>query len=142
MSVLPPRPLAVSWQTASDQARALIEAWGPFDIELTELQVFPVTDVIYLEVGAGASDLRRMHAAMNTCALEFEEPFQYHPHITLAQEVPHEDLPAMHDLARRRWAEYRGDRTFPAERAVFVQNTMTDCWADLAVYALGGVSVP
>jgi 2'-5' RNA ligase len=139
VSVLPPRPLAVGWQAASDQARALIDGWAPFDIELTGLQLFPVTEVIYLDVGAGASELRRMHAAMNAGSLESQEPFPYHPHITLAQEVPHEDVPAMHDLACRRWTEYRGDRTFRAEQAVFVQNTMSDCWVDLAEYSLGSV---
>ncbi|HEV3197758.1 MAG TPA: 2'-5' RNA ligase family protein [Bryobacteraceae bacterium] len=141
VSVLPPRPLGVPWQAASDEARALIEGWAPFDVELSALQVFPVTDVIYLEVDAGASDLRRMHAAMNAGSLAFQEPFSYHPHITLAQEVPHEGLRAMHDLAHRRWAEYEGSRSFRAERAVFVQNTMTDCWVDLAEYTLGAVSV-
>src|SRR5215510_6318661 len=55
VSVLPPRPLAVDWETASNQARALTESWAPFDIELTGLQIFPVTDVLYLELGAGAS---------------------------------------------------------------------------------------
>jgi len=141
VSVLPPRPLAVSWQAASDEARALTEAWTPFEIELTGLQIFPVTEVIYLEVGAGASDLRRMHEAMNAGALEFQEPFPYHPHITLAQEVPHADVPAAHELACRRWSEYRGRRTFLVEHAVFVQNTVTDCWVDLAEYSLHGVPV-
>jgi len=141
VSVLPPRPLGVDWQAASDEARALVEGSAPFEIELTELQVFPVTEVIYLEVGAGTSDLRRMHGAMNAGSLAFEEPFRYHPHITLAQELPHENVPAMHDLARRRWTEYQGSRSFRAEHAVFVQNTMTDCWVDLAEYALGAVSV-
>lgn len=141
VSVLPPRPLSVPWQAASDEARALLEASAPFDIELTGLQVFPVTQVIYLEVGAGASDLRLLHGAMNAGSLASQEPFSYHPHITLAQEVPHEDVPARHDLARRLWTEYRGSRVFRAERAVFVQNTMTDCWVDLAEYSLGTVSV-
>jgi 2'-5' RNA ligase len=137
VSVLPPRPLAVPWHAASDQARELIENWTPFEIELTGLQVFPVTDVIYLGVGAGTEDLRRMHAAMNAGALEFQEPFAYHPHITLAQEVPHDGVEAMNDLARRRWQEYSGRRSFLAERAVFVQNTQSDCWVDLAEYSLG-----
>ncbi len=141
VSVLPPRPLAVAWQVASDEARALIEGWTPFEIELTGLQVFPVTEVIYLEVGGGTEDLRRMHAAMNAGALEFQEPFSYHPHITLAQEVPHDGVEAMHDLARRRWQEYSGQRSFRAERAVFVQNTQSDCWVDLAEYCLGRVVV-
>jgi 2'-5' RNA ligase len=141
VSVLPPRPLAVDWRAASDETRALVEGSAPFDIELTGLQMFPGTEVIYLEVGAGASDLGHMHGAMNAGSLAFQEPFPYHPHITLAQEVPHEDVPAIHDLALRRWAEYRGSRSFRAERAVFVQNTMTDCWVDLAGYSLGALSV-
>jgi 2'-5' RNA ligase len=141
VSVLPPRPLAVDWNIASDQARALTEGWAPFDIELTGLQVFPVTDVLYLEVGEGASGLRRLHAAMNADALEFEEPFAYHPHVTLAQELPHECVPDAKELACRRWSEYKGSRTFRAERAVFVQNTMGNRWIDLAEYSLGAVAV-
>ena len=141
VSVLPPRPLAGDWQAASAQARALTGSWAPFDVELTELHVFPVTDVLYLEVGAGASELRRMHAAMSADALQFMEPFPYHPHVTLAQEVPHENVPAMRELACRRWAEYRGNRTFRAEHAVLVQNTLDNRWIDLAEYSLGSVAV-
>jgi 2'-5' RNA ligase len=141
VSVLPPRPLAVDWQTAGEQARALMEGWAPFEIELTGIQNFPVTDVIYIEVGAGAGELRRMHAAMNTGALQFQEPFPYHPHVTLAQELPRQDVAAMHELAQRRWKEFRGERVFRAERAVFVENTLNDCWIDLAEYSLGAIAV-
>ncbi len=141
VSVLPPRPLAVDWNVASGQVRQQAEAWAPFEIELTELRVFPVTDVLYLEVGAGGDELRRMHAAMNCGALEFQEPFPYHPHITLAQEVPHEAVHGLMELTRRRWKEYRGARSFRAERAVFVQSTLDNRWIDLAEYCLGAVAV-
>jgi len=141
VSVLPPRPLGVDWQVASEQARALTERWAPFDVELTKVEVFPHTDVIYIEIGAGSSELISLHSAMNSCALDFQEPFPYHPHITLAQELPHERVEAMLELARRRWAEYRGPRAFRAERAVFVQNTAGNCWVDLAEYSLGAVLV-
>ena len=140
VSVLPPRPLAVEWQVAAGQARALTEGWAPFEIELAGLQIFPVTNVIYLEIGAGAAELRRIHAAMNTGALEFEEPFPYHPHITLAQEISQQEVPATHELAQRRWKEYRGGSVFRAERTVFVQNTLDNCWIDLARYSLGAVA--
>src|SRR3954452_2669596 len=52
VSVLPPRPLppAVDWQSASDGARALTEGWAAFDVELTSIEVFPATDVIYIEI--------------------------------------------------------------------------------------------
>jgi 2'-5' RNA ligase len=141
VSVLPPRPVAGEWQAAAGQARALTQGWAPFEIELAGLQIFPVTNVIYLEIGAGTADLRRMHAAMNTGALEFQEPFPYHPHITLAQEIPHQEVEAIHELAQRRWKEYRGSSVFRAERTVFVQNTLDNCWIDLAEYSLGAVAV-
>jgi|SRR5579883_181722 hypothetical protein len=141
VSVLPPRPLAVHWSAASQRARALTEGWSPFDLELATVEVFPATDVIYIEVGAGAAELRALHAAMNAGALEFDEPYEYHPHITLAQDIAHEDVPRLTAIARRRWAEYRGSRWFRAERAAFVQNAGDNCWVDLAEYALGAVTV-
>ena len=137
VSVLPPRPLAVEWQAAAGQARALTEGWKPFEIELAGLRIFSVTNVIYLEIGAGAADLRRMHAAMNAGALQFEEPFPYHPHITLAQEIPQPEVRAICELAQRRWQEYRGSGVFRAERTVFVRNTLDNGWLDLAEYRLG-----
>jgi 2'-5' RNA ligase len=141
VSVLPPRPLSVDWETASAQARALTESWAPFEVQLTGIHVFPVTDVIYIEVGGGASDLFRMHAAMNQTDLAFEEPFSYHPHITVAQEIPHERVSEVCALAQRRWDEFQGPRSFRAERVAFVQNTLTNCWIDLVEYSLGTVSV-
>jgi 2'-5' RNA ligase len=141
VSVLPPRPLAVDWRTASGHVRALAEAWTPFEIELTGLAVFPVTNVLYLEVGAGDAELRRMHTAMNSGVLKFHEPFPYHPHITLAQEVPRESVELLHQVAHQRWRDYTGSRSFRAERAAFVQNTMDDLWVDLAEYPLGAVAV-
>src|ERR1035437_4212286 len=137
VSVLPPRPLAAEWQAAAGHARAPTAGGAPFEIKLAGLQIFPVTNVIYIEIAAGVGDLRRMHAAMNAGALEFEEPFPYHPHITLAQEVPHQEVRAIYDLAQRRWQEYRGSRMFRAERTVFVRNTLDNCWIDLAEYRLG-----
>lgn len=141
VSVLPPRPLSVDWQTASQQVQALAESWPPFDVHLTEVAVFPGTDVIYIEVGEGAQELRGMHSAMNCRALECGEPYPYHPHITLAQEVPRDDVPAAYELAARRWKEYTGPRQFRADRAVFVQNTVNNIWIDLAEYPLGSVAV-
>ena len=141
VSVLPPRSLALDWRTASEQAKVLLESWSPFEVELAALDVFPATDVLYLEVGAGGAELREMNRAMNTAALAFEEPFEYHPHITLAQGVLHEEVPALYRLAEKRWQEYSGPRSFRAERAVLVQNSIQDVWVDLAEYSLGAVAV-
>jgi hypothetical protein len=141
VSVLPPRPLAVDWTLASQQTRSLMDGWAPFEIELSSIEIFPVTDVIYIEVNAGAAELRRMHGAMNAGTLEFQDPFPYHPHITLAQELPREQVAATNELACRRWQEFRGPKRFPAERATLVQNTLHNLWIDLMEYSLGGSPV-
>jgi hypothetical protein len=138
VSLLPPRPLKVEWPMASAQVQVVTDRWAPFEIELTDIETFPATDVIYIEVGAGAGQLRSMHADMNAGALRFEDPFPYHPHITLAQQLPPDEVSATHQLAYRRWQEFRGDRRFPAREAVFVQNSLNNCWIDLAEYSLGG----
>src|ERR1035438_9380053 len=81
VSVLPPRPLAVDWQVSGEQVRACATSWAPFAIALERLRIFPVTNVIYLELGQGAGEMFRIHQAMNSPPLEFDEPFAYHPHI-------------------------------------------------------------
>lgn len=141
VSVLPPRSLGVDWQLAGEQLQELTEKQAPFAVELAEVRIFPVTNVIYIEVGAGAPELYQMHDAINSGALAFEEPFAYHPHITLAQEIGHGDVQAVHELARRRWKEFAGPHAFRAERAAFVQNKMGNCWIDLAEFELGAVAV-
>ena len=142
VSVLPPRSLSVPWAQASEQARGLTDGWAPFEIELTSIGIFPATEVVYLEIGNGSMEMRALHSAMNTRALDWDEPFVYHPHVTLAQEVKAQDVAALRESAVRRWREYSGPRHFRAERAVLVQNTLHDCWIDLAEYALGAVPVP
>lgn len=137
VSVLPPRPLAVDWRVASQHVRELANRWPPFDVELTDVEVFPETNVIYIGVGGGELQLRGMHASSNADSLAFDEPFVYHPHITLAQEISCEEVRRLRDLAALRWKEYRGDRKFRADHAVLVQNTLSNCWLDLAAYTFG-----
>ena len=142
VSVLPPRPLAGDWKAAGVQVEALAEKTIAFEIELTSVEIFPTTDVIYLEVGDGSEELRRLHAAMAGGALTFAEPFAYKPHITLAQDILPEQVSGLHELAVRRWKEFPGARRFRAERAVFVHNNSGDCWVDLAEYRLGAEASP
>lgn len=140
ISVLPPRPLRVDWRVASDDARAVLEACPPFDVRLTDVRIFPGTDVVYLAMGAGASELRGLHRALCDGTLAFDEPFAYCPHVTLAQEIAHDRVGEVERIARRRWHEFRGERSFRVVQAVFVQNTLDNRWIDLAEYELGAVT--
>ncbi len=137
VSVLPPRRLSVPDEHAIQQGRQTLAEFPPFDIELGGIEIFPVTDVVYIGVGGGADQLHGLHAALNRDHFHFEEPFAYHPHITLAQELDPADVSRAGELASRRWNEFRGPRCFRAEKAVFVQNVSDNLWADLESIPLG-----
>lgn len=139
VSVLPPRPLSESPAQAIEQTRQVVAAFPPFDVELGEIEVFPVTDVIYIRVESGAEQLRQMHKALNRGALGYAEPFPYHPHITLAQELAPGRMQPLLEIASRRWREFPGPRKFRAEHTVFVQHACGNEWIDLAEEALRAV---
>src|SRR5579864_1120505 len=141
VTMLPPRPLANSPAAAIDQARAVVADFAPFDIEIGEVEIFPTTDVIYLGIRKGERELREVYRALNSGPLEFQEAFPYHPHVTLAQGLPHDQVTPLHALARKQWAAFRHSRRLRAERACFVQSKADCTWVDLAEFILGGVPV-
>ncbi len=120
------------WQELGSQLRE----FQPFRVELGEVRVFQVTQVIYLSLQAGYAELCRIHSLLNTGWLEFREPFPYHPHLTLAQDVPPENLAGAVEIAARRWREFPHGRDFSIDRLTFVQNTLDNRWTDLASWEL------
>lgn len=132
VSILPPRPLAGSEAEATEFVRASSRRHAAFEVELSEIEVFPVTNVIYIAIGSGLPSLHAMHGELNSNALAYAEPFQYHPHITLAQEISEVEHPAALQLCQARWREYSGPRHFAVETLTFVQNTTHRGWLDLA----------
>jgi 2'-5' RNA ligase len=137
VTILPPRPLAITAAEAWNQLSMKLRDFPAFEIECGGVEMFAATSVIYIAVKSGREELRRMHDLLNAGGLCFEEPFVYHPHITVAQELAGSDVPEAFEAAKRRWAEYRGIRTFPVEAITFVQNTMQNRWLDLAHCVLG-----
>lgn len=136
VTILPPRPLSAAPKLAIEAARDLLSDFVPFEIEIGPVQVFAATDVVYLGIGRGHRELLHMHQVMNTGPLHYNEPFPYHPHITLAQDLSHEQSLELVSVARRRLAELTHTRTFTAEMFAFVQNTGGNAWIDLAHFQL------
>ena len=142
VTILPPRPISADPQTAAAYARGRLQDFAPFNVEATDINVFPVTDVVYLEIGEGAEKLRELHELLNGGPLRFEEPFRYHPHIALAQElVPEEVNPAL-ERASRAWRAMAHPRRFLLDVSTFVRNASLDVWIDLEEFRLGTVPVP
>ena len=147
VTILPPRQLVLpsSGQTdapelqARQQMSLRIPEYSPFRIDLGNVEVFPGTKVIYLDLTTGNGHLHELHDSLNVGALSFAEPFVYHPHVTLAQGLLPENVNEACVLASARWREFQHSTSFQVESLTFVQNTSTDHWLDLAEYELGTV---
>lgn len=136
VTVLPPRPLTVEREAVAAFIGERLQNFGAFPVEATIIRVFPVTHVIYADIGLGAQELDEMHNMLNVDGLAFEEPFEYHPHLTLAQGLEPETVREKLQLAQRRWAEFHHSRSFMIDSLTFVQNTADNRWVDLAAWDL------
>ena len=137
VSVLPPRPVQDE-DTAQAQIREQLLNTNPFVVEAGKVTVFESTNVIYLEVRAGKAQLEALHNTLNSGALEYREPFLYHPHITLAQDFPPGQLDEMKWKAERSWSEFVSAREFPLETLWWVQGVSQKRWLDLKDWHLNG----
>lgn len=143
VTVLPPRPIGIPAEAAEETLRSWVEPFPAFEVEIVDIGLFIETNVVIADIGAGRSELIEMHDAFNTGPLYFDEPYEYHPHITLAQNFPAQDVPAIHALARERWLRDAPTRSFLVDSLIFVQNTVGNRWIDLAECELrGAVAVP
>jgi len=136
VTILPPRPLLVSPEEAWETMRPLAEGFPSFEIAPAEVELFEASPVVYIALGAGRDELLRLHERLNCGCLEFPEPFFYHPHITLAQDLPRQQIEELFPVAQRRWAKYSCKAPFRVRTVTFVQNTSNNLWVDLAECSL------
>ena len=138
ITVLPPRPIAGPAENAWNELARQLKEFPPIQVELGDVQVFGESQVIYVAVKAGGAELEDMHRSLNHGPVAFDEPFFYHPHITLAQELISETVPETLHQARRVWDQSPRPRGFVLDRLTFVQNTLENQWMDLAAADLTG----
>jgi 2'-5' RNA ligase len=131
VTFLPPRQLKADRHHAWNAISAVCERWQPFEIELTDVELFEGTNVAYLSLGEGRTMVEEFHRRLNQGPLHFTEPFAFHPHITLAQGVGVERVAAVRALAESRWREYGGPRRFLVDEVTFVHNVKGTEWVDL-----------
>ncbi len=138
VTLLPPRPLHGLGDSALRQLQSELPECHPFVVELGAVSVFGKTGVIYLELIRGQKDLERIHGVLNRHSLYCDEPFDYHPHVTLAQgPTVTEDSARKVQLARDRWEQFKLPRTFVVDTVMFVQNGGCQGWLDLNELGVG-----
>jgi 2'-5' RNA ligase len=141
LTFLPPRPASATVEELGKQVADELKIHLPFRVHLGKIEVFPVTEVIHLSVVAGFNDVKRIHNALNCGYLTFAETFRYHPHVTLGQHLTSEQVESAKELAKRRWLEYSGDRSFLTDHLTLVQNVGVDRWKNLQDFPLLGTPV-
>ncbi len=87
ITILPPRPLKLPVETASLQAQKTLAKFQPFSVELAEVNTFPESNIIYLEISEGNAKLHDLHEALNSGDLAHEEDFEFEPHLTLSGPI-------------------------------------------------------
>jgi len=141
VTILPPRPLHDDLTGTVQKIAEDIRGVAPFRIELGEIEIFDGSHVVYLGLTRGANELRQLYGLLNCGCLQYAEPFPYHPHITIAQNILPEQATGMALIARERWANYRGPRGFTVSVLSLVQHVAPSIWTDVAALPLG-VEVP
>ena len=141
VTILPPRPLHDDLTDTVQKIAEDIRGVAPFRIELGEIEIFDGSNVVYLGLTRGATELRQLYVALNRGCLKYAEPFPYHPHITIAQNILPGQVTGMALIARERWASYRGPRGFTVSVLSLVQHVAPSIWTDVAALPLG-VEVP
>ena len=137
VTILPPRQILVDSGTAWRELRERFRNFRPFNVELRNVEVFESSCVIFISLGEGWDELQDMHAYFNQGHTWFAEPYPYHPHVTLAQQITPAQVQEVYSEACKAWARYDGPRRFTVDRAVFVQATNKGYWRDLAEERLG-----
>lgn len=141
VTILPPRPLTGELNEAVGQITRDTKGMSPFRVRLGKIEVFEKSHVVYLGIAEGVTQLREFYNALNRGALGYKEPFAYHPHITIAQNICEEDAAPLTAVASERWDQYRGPRDFMVSTLSFVQHVAPSIWTDVAAVSLG-VEVP
>ncbi len=86
-------------------------AHQPYPIHLRGTGTFrPLTEVVFVAVAAGISECERLASSVRSGPLARELHFPYHPHVTVAHDVPTDALDRVYDELAGFDAQIMADR--------------------------------
>lgn len=106
---------------------------APFTVHLRGTGTFrPVSDVVFVQVVEGISACERLERSVRSGPLAQELRFNYHPHVTVAHDVP---VPAM----ERAFTELAGfDASYVVSGLQVFEHGDDGVWRPVREFALGG----
>ena len=99
VTLLPPTPVdSDRLDAVEEHLAATAMSRRPFVMHLLGTGTFrPVSPVVFIQVARGVADCEVLERAIRTGPLGRKLDFPYHPHVTVAQDVPDEALDLAYD---------------------------------------------
>ena len=108
----------------------------PFEVRLRGTATFrPVSPVVFVAVVEGISGCEQVERSVRSGVLLRRRPYPYHPHVTVAHDVPDETLDAAYD-------DLDGfSARFTAESFTLSEQGVDGSWSVIADYQLTGAAL-
>jgi 2'-5' RNA ligase len=111
VTLLPPTPVAAeALPDIEEHLRTLAAGFEPFDIRLRGSATFlPVSPVVFVPLVLGIAECEQLERAVRSGPLRRTIGYPYHPHVTVAHDLPAEALDrayvelASYDASFRMW---------------------------------------
>lgn len=111
------------WDAVVRHVRAVAAATSPFRVSLRGTGTFrPVSSVVYVNVAEGFEECVRLHRRLQQGPLERTLPFPYHPHVTVAHDLP----PGQLDEAQKALRSYK--EAFPVASMGLYEHDADGFW--------------
>lgn len=130
VTILPPRPLRTTVETASQEAQQILQRFPSFEVELTRIRHFAETNMLYLDVGEGNASIHDLHSALDTGTLQHAERFDFLPHLTLGGPVPVQSLVAAQQVVESIWKSMSRPARFVVTEIVCLWLSPQAPWGD------------
>jgi 2'-5' RNA ligase len=138
LTVLPPRPLHGSEQSAREILEDVCSRFAPFTVTLGDVETFcPRTPTVFIRVAGESYRMRELHDQLNTKTLAFQEEWPYMPHLTIVKMSLESQAQDAYRIAHERWAHFDGNRDIQVSELTFVREDKQNSWVDLAGVPLG-----
>jgi 2'-5' RNA ligase len=134
VTLLPPTEVAVSDRTAiSAHLAEVARSHPPFEMHLSGTGTFsPVSEVVFVTVAKGIGNCELLATDVRRGPLNRTLTFPYHPHVTVAHDVPAEML----EFAYNGLADLSA--AFPVDSFTEFEQTPSGAWAVAREYRLTG----
>ena len=132
VTLLPPTQVK-DLDAVSEHLEAVAQRHGDFPVLLQGTGTFrPVSPVVYVRVAVGADSIITIEADVRSGPLARNLRFDYHPHVTVAHDVPESTLV----LAQQTLADYEAG--FTADAITLYEMGHGGMWSTLREFPLAG----